>query len=138
MVTYYHCGNCGKTHKGVCGKPIQGATTDQNTTSRKKWMSKKATRDYIKNMVASESKKKIRKGRGKRRYSTDSSGSESSSSEGTRSWRSGMSGAEQMYMIAAAGLNPDDSDIEFDPDDERRYKKQAKKWSRSCGKRRRC
>ena len=42
-----------------------------------------------------------------------------------------------MHMIAAAGLNPDDSDIKFDPDDERRYKKQAKKWSRSRGKRRR-
>ena len=89
-------------------------------------------------MVASE-RKKIRKGKGKRRgrYSSDSSGSESSSSEGTRSWRSGMSGAEQMHMIASAGLNPNDSDIEFEPEDERRYKKQAKKWSRSQGKRRR-
>ena len=135
---YYRCGNCGKTHKGVCRKPVLGATTDRNTP-RKDWMTKKATQQYIKTMVASESKKKIRKGKKKRRgrYSSDSSGSESSSSEGTRSWRSGMSGAEQMHMIAAARLDPDDSDIEFDPEDERRYRKQAKKWSRSRGKRRR-
>ena len=134
---YYCCGNCGKTHKGVCRKPVSGATTDQNTTPRKEWITKKATCNYIKSMVASESKKQIRKGRGKRRYSSDSSGSESSSSEGTRSWRSGMSGAEQMHMIASAGLNPNNSDIEFEPDDERRYRKQAKKWTRSKGKRRR-
>ena len=48
-----------------------------------------------------------------------------------------MSGAEQMHMLASAGINPNDSDIEFDPDDEKRYKKQAKKWSKSKGKRRR-
>ena len=48
-----------------------------------------------------------------------------------------MSRAEQMYMIQAAGLDPNDSDIEFDPEDERRYRKQAKKWSKSKGKRRR-
>ena len=48
-----------------------------------------------------------------------------------------MSGAEQMHMLVSAGINPNDSDIEFDPDDEKRYKKQAKKWSKSKGKRRR-
>ena len=48
-----------------------------------------------------------------------------------------MSGAEQMHMITAAGLDPDDSDIEFEPDNERRYRKQAKKWSKSRDKRRR-
>ena len=25
---YYLCGNCGKTHKGVCRKPVQDATSD--------------------------------------------------------------------------------------------------------------
>ena len=34
-----------------------------------------------------------------------------------------MSGVEQMHMILAAGLDPNDSDIEFDPEDERRYRK---------------
>ena len=100
-------------------------------------MIKKATCNYIKTMVASESKKKNRKGKGKRRYSSDSSGSESSSSEDTQSWRSGLSGVEQIHMIWAAGLDPNDSDIEFAPEDERCYRKQAKKWSKSKGKRRR-
>ena len=37
---YYKCGNCGKKHKGICRKPVPGATTtnDQNTTPRKEWM----------------------------------------------------------------------------------------------------
>ena len=96
----------------------------------------KATRNYIKSMVASESKKKIRKGRGKQRYSSDSSGSESSSSEDTWSWRSGMSGSEQMHMIWSTGLDPNDSDIEFDPEDKHKYRKQAKKWRKFKGKRR--
>ena len=112
---YYLCGNCGKTHKGVCRKPVKGATTDRNTTPRRDWMSKKATRNYIKQMIPSDSKKN-RKGKEKRRYSSDSS-SEESSSDG-ESWRSGMSRAEQMHMLASAGINPNDSDIEFDPDDE--------------------
>ena len=48
-----------------------------------------------------------------------------------------MSGAEQMHMIWATGLDPYDSDIEFEPEDERCYRKQAKKWSKSKSKRRR-
>ena len=33
-----------------------------------------------------------------------------------------MSGAEQMHMLASAGINPIDSDIEFEEGDERRYR----------------
>jgi len=128
---YYKCGNCNKTHQGVCRRLKK--TTDQNTTPTKDWMTKKATRNYIKQMISSDSKKK-RKGKGKRRYSSDSSSSEESSSD--ESWRRGMSGAEQMHMLASAGINPNDSDIEFASDDEKRYKKQAKKWSKSKSKRR--
>ena len=95
---YYLCGNFNKTHTGVCQKPVQGTSTDQNTTPRKDWMTKKATWNYIKQIVTSESKKKIRKGKGKRRYSSDSSSSEESSSDGAL-WRSGMSGAEQSRCI---------------------------------------
>ena len=86
-------------------------------------MTKRAAKNYIHKLVASESKKKNRKGKGKRCYSSDSDGSESSSSEATRSWRSGMSGAEQMHMIASAGLYPNDSNIEFEPEEERCYRK---------------
>ena len=87
-------------------------------------------------MVASETKKKIRKGKGKQRYSSDSSSSEESSSDG-ESWRSGMSGAEQIYMLASTSINPNDSDIEFKLEDKRRYKKQLKKWTKSKAKRKR-
>ena len=83
-------------------------------------------------MILSDSKRH-RKGKGKQRYSSDSS-SDESSSDG-ESWRSGMSGAEQMHMLASAGINPADSDIEFTSEDEKRYRKQAKKWSKSKGKR---
>ena len=56
---YYKCGNCGKTHKDVCRKPVPGATTttEQNRTPRKEWMTKKATKHYIHKIVASETKK---------------------------------------------------------------------------------
>ena len=47
-----------------------------------------------------------------------------------------MYGAEQMHMLASTGINPNDSDIEFEPEDKRRYKKQAKKWTKSKDKRR--
>ena len=30
-----------------------------------------------------------------------------------------------MNMLASAGINPNDSDIEFEPEDERRYKKKT-------------
>ena len=91
-----------------------------------------ATWNYIKQMISSDSKKR-RKGKGKRRYTSDSSSDESSSDGST--WRSGMSGAEQMHMLASAGINPNNSDIEFASEDEKQYRKQAKKWSKSKGKR---
>ena len=46
-----------------------------------------------------------------------------------------MTGAEQMHMLASAGINPNNSEIEFESGDEKRYRKQAKKWSKSKGKR---
>jgi len=122
---YYKCGNCDKTHKGVCFKPLKGASGNAPSTPRA-W-STKDTKNYIKQMIASDSKKN-RKGKKKRRYSSDSSDSESSSDE---SWRRGMTGAEQMHMLASARIDPNDSDIEFTSEDEKRYRKQAKKWSKS-------
>ena len=56
---YYFCGNCGKTHKGVYHKSIPGTTTKQNGgIISQLWMTKKATRNYIKTMITSETKKK--------------------------------------------------------------------------------
>ena len=76
-------------------------------------------------MVMFETKKeKNRKGKGKRLYS--SSNSDSSSNE-EEPWRSGMNGAEQMHMLAYAGINPNTSDIEFDSDDKKCYQNQSRK-----------
>ena len=44
---YYLCGNCGKTHKGVCCKLVKKFEQGGGDTPRK-WMSKSATRNYIK------------------------------------------------------------------------------------------
>ena len=41
-----------------------------------------------------------------------------------------MNGAEQMHVLASAGINPSDDNIEIEDDDLRRYRKQAKKWSK--------
>ena len=131
---YYLCGNCGNTHKGVCCKPIKSDSSGGEATQnpRKDWMTKKAAKHYIKQMVTSETKKTNKNK--KRRYSSSNSGSSSIDED---SWRIGMTGAEQIHMIASAGLDPNDSDIEFESDDEKRYRKQAKKWSKSKVKRRR-
>ena len=72
-----------------------------------------------------------KRGNGKhRRSSYSSSSSDSSSSEDEESWRSGLNGAEQMHVLASAGINPSDDNIDFEDDDLRRYRKQAKKWSK--------
>ena len=74
---YYLCGNCGKTHKSVYRKPVAGTTSNQGgSDAPRKWMCKSATKNYIKQMVTSETKNKKRKG--KRRYSSRNSDSSSS------------------------------------------------------------
>ena len=52
-----------------------------------------------------------------------------SDSDDDQGWRTGMSAGEQMHVLAASGNDPNDSDIDFDSDDLKKYKKQAKKWS---------
>ena len=123
---YYLCGNCEKTHKGVCHKPVPGITSNKdNVPQAYNWMTKKA-KNYIKKMVTDESKKQkmIQSKKIKRSYS--SSSSESCGSE-VESWSSGMTEVEQMYMLTSVGINPNDSDIEFPSNEEKRYRKQAKR-----------
>ena len=67
------------------------------------------------------------RGKGKRRRSYSSS---DSSSDEEESWRSGLNGAEQMHLLASAGISSSDDNIEIEDDDLRRYRKQAKKWSK--------
>ena len=69
----------------------------------------------------------------KERCKHDSDSSDSDSS--VDSWRTGLSKAEQMHVLASSGNDPNDSDIEFDKSEIRRYKKQARKWSSKSKKR---
>jgi hypothetical protein len=69
----------------------------------------------------------------KNRFEREHANSDSDSDSGD-TWRANLSDAEQMHILAAAGITPDDKDIEFDTDDLKMYKKQAKKWSKSKSK----
>ena len=53
---------------------------------------------------------------------------DSSDSDGEDSWKHGMNQAEQMHVLASAGIDPNDRDIQFSPSDLKRYRKQAKKY----------
>ena len=64
------------------------------------------------------------KQRKEHRHNSDSSNSDSE----TELWRRDMNSAEQMHVLASAGISPSDSDIEIDNKDLRRYQKQAKKY----------
>ena len=54
--------------------------------------------------------------------------SDSSDSDDEDSWKHGLNQAEQMHVLALAGVDPNERDINFDPSDLKRYKKQAKKY----------
>ena len=69
----------------------------------------------------------------KERWKHDFDSNDSDSS--VDSWKRGLSKAEQMHVLASSGNNPNDSDIEFDKSEIRRYKKQARKWSSKSKKR---
>ena len=73
-------------------------------------------KEYIKSMFAKQNKGC--------KHDADSSDSDSED----ESWRRGMNNAEQMHVLASAGISPSDSDIEIDDDNLRHYRKQAKKY----------
>ena len=65
----------------------------------------------------------------KKMYAKQQSGWDSdldSSDEESR--KSGMSRTEEMYVLASAGINPFNDNIEFSRYDLKRYKKQAKRF----------
>ena len=64
------------------------------------------------------------KHRNERRHDSDSSDLDLEA----ESWRRGMNNAEQMHVLASAGISPSDSDIEIDNDDLRCYRKKARKY----------
>ena len=81
-------------------------------------MGRKDAKDYMKSMFARQ--------QGRRR-SSDSSDLDSSDDD---SWRRGMSGTEYMVILASVSINHSESNIEFKNNDLKRYKKQAKRWSK--------
>ena len=54
--------------------------------------------------------------------------SDSSDSDDEHSWKNGLNQAEQMHVLASAGVDPNERDINFDPSDLKRYKKQARRF----------
>ena len=52
--------------------------------------------------------------------------SDSDDSNNKDSWKDGLNQAKQMHVLASAGINPNERNIDIDDDDIKRYKKQAK------------
>ena len=58
--------------------------------------------------------------------------SDSSDSDDENSWKQGLNQAEQMHVLASAGVAPNERNINFDPSDLKRYRKQAKKYFKNA------
>jgi hypothetical protein len=113
------CSICNKYHKGKCWYDGGEKGNSNNKYKHNNFVTNKDAKQMMKTMIA-ESK------------NNDDSDSDDDDNKG---WRKGMNAAEQMHVLAASGNDPNDSDIEFDSDDLKKYKKQAKKWSKSNKKR---
>jgi hypothetical protein len=119
--SFQKCPICKKTHKGKCWfgpggeKNGNGTNNKGNYNNNKNFLTSKNAKQMMKTMIAK-------------------SKDNNSDSDSGDTWRANLSDAEQMHVLAAAGFTPDDEDIEFDTDDLRMYKKQAKKWSKSKSK----
>ena len=61
-------------------------------------------------------------------FAKQGASSDSSDSDKKDSWKQGLNQAEKMHVLASANINPNKRNIEFDKDDLRRYKKQARKY----------
>ena len=72
----------------------------------------KQQKQYIKSMFAANQK----------------SGDSNSSDSDDEDWKHGMNQAEQMHVLASAGVDPSNKNIQFDPADLKRYRKQAKRF----------
>jgi hypothetical protein len=114
-----NCPICKKHHKGKCWFGPGGEKNNNNNgynknkNKNKNFLTSKDAKQMMKTMIAS------------------SKNNDSDSDSGDASWRANLSDAEQMHVLATAGISPDDEQIEFDDDELKKYKKQAKKWSKS-------
>ena len=109
---YKDCKTCGKRHPGICWD-LEKSNSNQKKRNRK-FLTREDAKDYMKTMIAQQCK----------HQGSDSSGSDSED----KSLRRELNKAEQMHVLASSGNNPNNSDIEFDRDELRRYKKQARKY----------
>lgn len=119
--SFQKCPICKKTHKGKCWfgpggeKNGNGNSNGNSYKHNKNFLTSKNAKQMMKTMIAKSKEN-------------------DSDSDSGDTWRTNLSDAEQMHVLAAAGISPDDEDIEFEDDDLKLYKKQAKKWSKSKSK----
>ena len=106
------CDTCGKRHAGECWKLQSGGG---NNSGRKgnNFFTKKDAKQYMKSMFAKQA---------------SGNSSDSSDSDDEDSWKHGLNQAEQMHVLASAGVDPNERDINFNPSDLKRYKKQARRF----------
>ena len=105
------CDTCGKRHAGECWK-LQSGGGNNGGRKGNNFSTKKDAKQYMKSMFA-------------KRGSGDS---DSSDLDEEDSWKQGLNQAKQMHVLASANINPSERNIEFDKDDLKRYKKQARKY----------
>ena len=105
------CDTCGKNHGGECWNLKSGGGNNSGRKGNNYNTFNKQQKQYIKSMVAASK-----------------SGDSDSSDSDDEDWRSGMNQAEQMHVLASAGVDPSNKNIQFDPSDLKRYRKQAKRF----------
>jgi hypothetical protein len=110
------CDTCGKRHAGECWKLQNGGGNNGGRKGNNYNTFNKEAKQYMKAMFARQA---------------SGAGSDSSDSDEEDSWKRGLNQKEQMHVLASAGFDPSERNINFDPSDLKRYKKQAKKYFKS-------
>ena len=105
------CDTCGKRHAGECWKLQSGGGNNSGRKGNNYNTFNKEAKQYMKSMFAKHN-----------------SGARSSDSDDEYSWKHGLNQAEQMHVLASASINSNERNIQFDPSNLKRYKKQAKKY----------
>jgi hypothetical protein len=103
------CDTCGKRHAGECWKLQSGGENNSGQKGNNFFTKKDAMIPCTLNRL----------------FAPHGASCPSRDSDKEDSWKQGLNQAEQMHVLASANINPNESNIEFDKDDLRRYKKQA-------------
>ncbi|OEU11608.1 hypothetical protein FRACYDRAFT_244725 [Fragilariopsis cylindrus CCMP1102] len=94
------CDTCGKRHAGECWKLQSGGGNNNGGRKGNNFFSKKDAKQYMKSMFAKQA---------------SGNSSDSSDSDDEDSWKHGLNQAEQMHVLASAGVAPNERNINFDP-----------------------